>query len=117
MGGGRGCETSDDLRDRVGRVDECTGGSLRCCRSLPAVGDAPLGGREAGGATLVKVMVHSTSSPANTAASFQRTSTRRLDAAMVQQKGGGGSSWVSPARPHGESTQGWCGVVRAGKEW
>ena len=54
-------ETKDELRDMDGRVEEWTGGSLRC-RSPP--GAKPLclrageGSRPAGLATFLKVIVH-----------------------------------------------------------
>ena len=67
-----------------GRVDECTGGSFRC-RSAPTGKPFCLAGRAgdfsapAGGATFSNVMVHSTSSPANTVDSFQFTNTRMFE--------------------------------------
>lgn len=84
--GGGTCEANDELRDTEGLVDECTGGSLRC-RSPPWVKPFCLGaGERAGpstGATFLKVIVHSMSSPANTVESFHCTNTRMFDADMV----------------------------------
>lgn len=80
------CETNDEFREAVGRVEECTGGSLRC-RSPPGAkpfcrrtGDRS---RPSGNATFLKVMVHSMSSPANTVAFFHCTNTRIFEADMV----------------------------------
>lgn len=79
-------ERKDELRD----IDEWTGGSLRW-RSPP--GAKPLclrageGSRPSGLATFLKVMVHCTSSPANTVESFHCTNTRIFDEDMVGGRG------------------------------
>lgn len=105
--GGACAETNDELRDMVGLVDECTGGSLRCrsCRSPPLAATAapappakPLcclrdgrhGSPPSMDATFRKVMVHSMSSPANTVESFHCTNTRMFEADMVDPEGGEG---------------------------
>jgi hypothetical protein len=80
-----------------GLVVEGTGGSLRC---LSPPGAKPLclrtGERScpAGAATFLKVMMHSTSSPAKTVASFHCTNTRMFDADMVRGNGGTGCGFV-----------------------
>lgn len=87
------CETKDELREMEGLVVEATGGSLRC-RSPP--GAKPLclrpgeGSRPPGVATFLKVIVHCTSSPANTVGSFHCTNTRIFDEDMVGRAGGAG---------------------------
>lgn len=87
------CELRLVWRDTDGRVDDCTGGSLRW-RSGPG---ANLGGLglcvfvRCGAATFLKVMVHSTSSPANTVESFHCTKTRMLEGVdMVRMAEGAG---------------------------
>jgi hypothetical protein len=102
-------EAKDELRDIDGRVEEFTGGSLRC-RSPPGAKPLPLGlgerSRPSGGATFLNVMVHSRSSPANTVEFFHCTKTRMFED-MVGSTGGdagcgfGGSSSVESARRHG----------------
>lgn len=97
---GGNCEANDELRDIEGRVDEGTGGSLRC-RSAPGLGDRS---RPMGTATFLNVMVHSMSSPANTVESFHCTKTRMVDdmvgvvgearALAAAGRGVIGSSWV-----------------------
>jgi hypothetical protein len=95
--GGGLCDTNDELRDMEGLVVEGTGGSLR---GLSPPGAKPFclrnGERScpADAATFLKVMVHSTSSPANTVASFHCTNTRMFDADMVRGIGGAGSELV-----------------------
>lgn len=86
-GGGGSCEANDELRDTVGRVDECTGGSLRWRSppfTKPCCLDAGERARPSAAATFAKVMVHSMSSPANTVESVQRTNTRMFDPVMVE---------------------------------
>lgn len=103
-------ETKEELRDIEGLVEEWTGGSLRC---RPPPGAKPLclragdGSRPSGFATFLKVIVHCTSSPANTVESFHCTNTRIFDEDMVRRAVGaggggfaGGSSGASVQR-HG----------------
>jgi hypothetical protein len=82
-------DTNDELRDTEGLVEVCAGGSLRC-RSPPGAkpfclrpGERP---RPSGGATFLKVIVHSTSSPANTVAFFHCTNTRIFEEDMVWRR-------------------------------
>jgi hypothetical protein len=80
-----------------GLVVEGTGGNLRCL-SPPGANPFCLRTGErscpAGAATFLNVMVHSTSSPANTVASFHCTNTRMFDADMVRRIGGAGCGFV-----------------------
>lgn len=90
--GGGFCDTNDELREAEGLVEEWTGGSLRC---LSPPGANPfclrVGERSracpSGRATFLKVIVHSTSSPANTVAFFHCTNTRMFEADMVWRGG------------------------------
>lgn len=75
-------EVKEELRETEGRVEECTGGSLRC-RSPPGAkpfafrfGDLS---RPSGRAVFLKVIVHSISSPANTVEFFHCTKTRMFE--------------------------------------
>jgi hypothetical protein len=90
--GGGFCEAYDELRDAVGRVEEWTGGSFRW-RSPPGTKPFCLRAgersRPSGGATFLKVIVHSTSSPANTVAFCHVTNTRMFEADMVWGRLGG----------------------------
>jgi hypothetical protein len=96
--GGGNSEANEELRDIEGRVEECTGGSLRC-RSPPVAKPFRLRAgersRPSGGATFLKVIVHSMSSPANTVESFHCTNTRIFDADMVGRASGAGCGLVS----------------------
>lgn len=122
------CETKDELRDMDGRVEEWTGGSLRCRsppRAKPLCLRAGEGSRPPGLATFLKVMVHCTSSPANTVESFHCTNTRIFDEDMVggQSAGGGrirfaGSSSGASIQRHGVCREsgtrcGWQRQLRA----
>jgi hypothetical protein len=88
----------EELRDTEGLVEECSGGSLRC-RSPPVAKPFCLrvGERShpSGGATFLKVIVHSMASPANTVESFHCTNTRIFDADMVGRTSGTGCDRVS----------------------
>lgn len=75
-------DVKEELRETEGRVDECTGGSLRC-RSPPGAKPLPLRSgdlsRPSGVAVFLKVIVHSMSSPANTVEFFHCTKTRMFE--------------------------------------
>jgi hypothetical protein len=96
-GGGGFWDAYDEFRDTEGRVDECTGGSLRC-RSPPGASPFCLRAgersRPSGRATFLKVIVHSTSSPANTVAFFHCTNTRIFEEDMVWREDGAGCGIV-----------------------
>jgi len=103
------CEAKEELRDTEGRVEECTGGSLRW-RSPPAAKPLPLRigerSRPSGGAMFLKVIVHSRSSPANTVEFFHCTNTRIFEDMVGSAVGDagcgfGGSSSAESARRHG----------------
>lgn len=91
-----------------GRVEEWTGGSLRC-RSPPGANPFCLRAgdrsRPSGGATFLNVIVHSMSSPANTVGFFHCTNTRIFED-MVRSAvwgagcGIGGSSSAMTGRRH-----------------
>jgi len=103
------CEAKEELRDTEGRVEECTGGSLRW-RSPPGAKPLPLRigerSRPSGGAMFLKVIVHSRSSPANTVEFFHCTNTRIFEDMVGSAVGDagcgfGGSSSAESARRHG----------------
>ena len=91
-------DAKEELRDTEGLVEECTGGSLRC-RSPPVAKPFCLRAgersRPSGGATFLKMIVHSISSPANTVESFHCTNTRMFDADMVGRTSGTGCGRLS----------------------
>lgn len=102
------CDAKDEFRETEGRVDECTGGSLRW-RSPPGAKPFALRigerSRPPGGATFLNVMVHSMSSPANTVEFFHCTKTRMFEAMVagaVEDAGCGiaGSSSAMAGRRH-----------------
>jgi hypothetical protein len=91
--GGGICEDKEDFLDMEGLVEEWTGGSLRCLSApvnpfcLVRSGD---GSRPLGGATFLKVMVHSMSSPANTVEFFHCTNTLMFEVMVGSEFGGHG---------------------------
>jgi hypothetical protein len=99
--GGGNWEAKEELRETEGRADEWTAGSsfMLRWRSPPVAKPFCLLGGERSrvasvGATFLKVMVHSTSSPANTVGSFHCTNTRMFDADMVGRANGTGCEGV-----------------------
>jgi len=108
---GGSCEAKDELRDTEGRVEEWTGGSLRCLSPpVPKPFCLRTGerSRPSGGATFLKVMVHSMSSPANTVESFHCTNTRMFDADMVGRLGGAGCGFVGSSSGTAVNRHGDC---------
>jgi hypothetical protein len=88
-----------------GRVEECTGGSLRCRSTACLRG---LGGFSCplGVATFLNVIVHSTSSPANTVESFHCTNTRMVDDMVGIVVVGGARAWAAERMLGGRSSAG-----------
>jgi hypothetical protein len=91
--GGGFCEPKEEFLDIEGLVEGWEGGSLRCL-SAPAnpfclVRNGERS-RPLGGATFLKVMVHSMSSPANTVESFHCTNTRMFEVMVGSGFGGHG---------------------------